>query len=374
MSFKWRKEYYFDYAAFTSVDRSVLKKMFWIFKKQSGTNFTLTNPISTHTAGRRSKEYIAEAREVVARKLNLKDKDVFFTSGATEANQIAIRTAILNTPVKKPEIIVGGFEHDSVLRIAKFFERFGVKVLFIDDIETIPDAVNENTALISVQYVNSVSGSVNNIRSLSHKSKLKNKNVLFHTDASQAALFYDCAPSNIGVDMITLDATKMNGVQGVGLLAILKSYRFNGISGERSSWDIRPGTPPVASIVGFAEIFKKLDRINVNSVKDKRDHILSELKKYIPDTYVYSIGKEVKDIPSLDQLAPHILSIQVPGINNKYLSVILDKHGFYVGNNTACEYHTNKEQLDLIRISISEKTTKREITKLIRKIRDIISV
>lgn len=375
-----KKRHYFDSASFTPIHRKAASAMQCVLQVQ--TKCGMGNPMATHSPGRNAKEYLEQAQAMLAQQLQIKQGDIVFTSGATEANLIAIRTAILHAKrrgvdVADMHIIVGNEEHKSVYKDIEYFQTFGIQ----HSIATPKDGrrffptditkhVQKNTVAVSLQLVNSQHGIIQPIADIARACKEKNPSLFFHTDAAQATAYFNCSPVSLGVTAATIDGTKSFGPQGVGALLFQKAHIYTGLEGEHSTWDIRPGTPSVALIYGFAtalnETHKNRKQLYAKA-QDARNAILAEIKQHIPNTYIHGIEKTAKEVKHGDwkKIAPHLLYASFPDTNHLYLATLLDTKGFAVSTGSAC----NKATDGFLRIGVLPTTTKQAIKALIRSIK-----
>ena len=381
------KKYYFDSCAYTPIDPLSYKSINEVLKKQQDIN--VGNPISNHKPGENAKNYLEEARNMVAKVLLTKNKNIIFTSGATEANLLIIRTAILKAKrngikQKDMHMVIGSEEHSSIYRIAKYFSEFDIKYTIakptderkkIFTPESITKHITKNTILVSLQYINSKNGRINDISSISKKCKEKNPSIFFHTDSAQGSAYFNCSPNSLNVDATVIDSTKTFGPQGVGAAVFNKIEDFSGLSGEFNAWDIRPGTPSIALIYGFAIALMeaKKNRVeNTKTLKDLKKHLINTLKENIKDTYVNGLDKNISDVKdkNLKQFASHIIYLSFPDVNHSYLATLLNKFGFYVSTNTACDIQTDGE----LRVGLLPETKNQDIDLFVKCIQKNIKL
>ncbi|MDP2637136.1 MAG: cysteine desulfurase family protein, partial [bacterium] len=251
-----KKQIYLDYAASSPLDPTVLKAMMPYLRQEWG------NPSSSHSFGQRSRAAIENSRETVAKFLNCGPLEVVFTSGATEANNLAIqgvlKTKNYQLKTAKPHVIVSKIEHESVLSPIQELEAQGkIKATYIApnkegiispaDIEK---AIQNNTVLVSIMYANSEIGTIQPIAEVG--VLLKKAKIVFHTDAVQAAQFLDCDVQKLGVDLLTLSGHKIYGPKGVGALYIKERTGLSPLNvGGGQEQGMRSGTENVAGVVGM---------------------------------------------------------------------------------------------------------------------------
>ncbi len=380
MALVLKKRHYFDSGSFTPIHRKAANAMQCVLQVQ--TKCGMGNPIATHRPGRNAKEYFEQAQTMLARKYQIKTSNVVFTSGATEANLIAIRTAVLHakrhgSDVADMHIIVGNEEHASMYKHIEYFQTFGIQCTVAtpkDGRQFLPTDIakhiRKNTIAISLQLVNSQHGIVQPITEIARTCREKNPSLFIHTDAAQATAYFNCSPVSLGVNAVTIDSTKSFGPQGVGALLFQKAHLYTGLQGEHSAWDIRPGTPSVALLYGFAtalhETHKNRKRLYTHA-QNARNNVIMGLKQYLPDTHIHGIEKNVKEVKSADwkKIAPHLLYTSFPNTNHLYLATLLDTKGFAVSTGSAC----NEPADGFLRIGVLPTTTKQATRALVRCIK-----
>ncbi len=369
---------YLDSGSYTPIAHKVYKRMQEVLKLQQGTK--IANPIAVHTAGRAAKKIVDDAAVAIGYGLGVSAENVFFTSGATEANDLIIRIA-MSTAISKgidtstAQVVVNSTEHESVIRTARSCAHmFGSKVCFVEpdsngyiQPEALRRVLNDKTVCVSIQYVNSETGVVQPITKLTEVCRNYNSNIIFHTDAAQAGIYYPYTLSGLHVDAITLDGTKVFGPQGIGVLAFQKHTQYTGKSGESVGWDKRPGTPSVALIAGLSVAFThghKNRKVLVKRLQEKRWQLVETLASVTPDAMVSGTKRRVAEVRQnhLQNIAPHILAISFPHVNHEYLLTLLDQEGYAVSGWSACarkDIHYKKAES--IRVSILPTTTKQHI-------------
>ena len=395
------KRVYLDYASFTPVKKTVEREIERVLRAQI--TGQIGNPVSIHKEGRGGKDIVESARVRIARALEVSNRTVVFTSGATEANNIAL-TGALAYQIHKGKrycdlhIGISKVEHSSLHRIANAYERLGVGVSRIDvdakakvQPEAVKNALRKETVFVSVMHVNSEVGTVEDLRKIGEVIRTFEKEngteILFHTDAAQSAYYHTVNPSGLGVDALTIDGTKIFGPQGVGALYIGTEAPFAASTGTADIWDIRPGTPAVALIHGFslactdAVTHRKKHYAQVESVRD----YLIETLKTIPKARIHTIAKPLSDIKKKDMmhLSPHLCNFYFPTTNHEYLAVILDEKGFAVSTKTACSTVEEVDSYTLtalgagaktpkegIRVGLSPFVKKRDITRFVATLKE----
>ena len=321
---------YADNAATTKMSPAAIETMTRAMEEVYG------NPSSLHTVGQKANEALQNARATCARLLNCDPKEIYFTSGGSEADNQAIRSAALMGAKKgKKHIISTAFEHHAVLHTLKKLEKEGFEVQLLDvgplgtvTAQQVADAIREDTCLVTIMYANNEIGSVLPIAEIG--AVCKEKGVLFHTDAVQAAghLHIDVQAEHI--DMLSLSAHKFHGPKGVGLLyakrGIILTNLIEGGAQERGK---RAGTENVPGIMAMATAFEEacahIDE-NAKRVGALRDKLIAGLSK-IPHSALN--GDPVNRLPGN-------VSFCFEGIEGESLLLLLDAEGICASSGSAC--------------------------------------
>ncbi len=261
---------YLDNNATTPLDPAASEKMYQFQKKHFG------NPSSLYPIGRKVKEIITEAREVIAKALGANRTEIFFAGSGTEADNFAIR-GVLDAFPEKNEIITSAIEHPAVLNTANYLEKKGVKVTYIPvdkygtvDLDFLKDAITPQTALISIMHVNNEVGTIQPIEKVAKIAK--ERGVLVHTDAVQSFGKIDVNVNKLGVDMLSISAHKIYGPKGIGALYIRKGTDISPlIYGGHQEREMRAGTENTIGIVGFREA--------VSVIRERRDKDKKRIEK-----------------------------------------------------------------------------------------------
>jgi len=243
---------YLDNNATTPIDPAVAEKMSQFIKEHFG------NPSSLYPIGRKVKEIITEAREVIAKAIGAVRTEIIFTASGTEADNLAIR-GVLDAFPEKNEIITSAIEHPAVMNTASYLEKKGAKVTYVPvdkygtvDIDFLKNAITPQTALISVMHANNEVGTIQPIEKISKIAK--ERGVLVHTDAIQAFGKIDVNVNKLGIDLLSISAHKVYGPKGVGALYIRKGTDILPlIYGGSQEREMRAGTENTIGIVGFGE-------------------------------------------------------------------------------------------------------------------------
>jgi cysteine desulfurase len=325
---------YLDYAATTPVDQRVLDLMLPYFRESYG------NPSSVHRLGQKAEAAVEEAREKVAAVLHCKPEEIVFTSCGTESDNLAIRGASIARRNASGEkwILTSKTEHHAVSKTAQQLEKeygFLLEWLDVDEFgavtsESLSKAVCSDTALASVMYANNEIGTINPIHELA--AIAKTNNILFHTDAVQAAAYLDVTIEKLGVDLMSLGGHKFYGPKGVGALYVRKGTNLvQHMTGGGQEFSLRAGTQNVPYIVGFAEALRLASEereVRTAHVKPLRDHIIGNILETIPDSRL--TGHAINRLPN------HV-SFVFKDADGNLLLQLLDAAGFACSSGSACK-------------------------------------
>ncbi|MBC1233400.1 cysteine desulfurase family protein [Listeria booriae] len=321
---------YLDHAATSPIHPEVVQAMLASFTNNYG------NPSSIHYAGREARKSLDEARATVAKSIQADEREIVFTSGGTEGDNIALIGAALANKERGTHIITTAIEHPAVLETCKYLETQGFTVTYLpvdgDGVISLADfdaALTDETVLVSVMYGNNEIGSVQPIREIG--ARLADHQALFHTDAVQAFGMFDMDVTQLGVDLLTVTAHKINGPRGIGFLYVKNGvnlvYPFHGGEQERKR---RAGTENLPGICGLAEAV----RIAQESRKQKRSDF-TEYKQVFVDTFEEAgIAFEVNG--KLEKSLPQVMNVRFPGVSVEQLLMNLDMEGIAVSSGSAC--------------------------------------
>ena len=377
-------EIYLDNSATTMIRPEVAKLMYEIMTKDYG------NPSSMHIKGVQAERYLREAKEIFAGILKVSEKEIFFTSGGTEGDNMAIIGAALAGRRRGRHIITTVIEHPAVLESCAFLEKNGFEVTYLPvnaagqvEPDTLKASLREDTILVSVMYVNNEIGAIEPVSELGRIIKEYNKDILFHVDAVQAFGKFRIHPYKENIDMLTMSSHKIHGPKGVGAIFIKDKTKIQPIAlGGGQQKGMRSGTENVPGIAGMAmaakELYDKFDE-DVNR--------LYELKEYFVREITGIEGATVNGLTGRDS-APHVVSVSFDGITkSEVLLHALEDKGIYISSGSACS--SNKPSLsstlkaigvknDLLyatlRFSFSVFTTKEELEYTINAVKELLPV
>ncbi|OGS19649.1 MAG: cysteine desulfurase NifS [Elusimicrobia bacterium RIFOXYA2_FULL_40_6] len=325
-------EIYLDNHSNTKLDERVLNEMLPYLKENYG------NAQSMHSIGAKSKDALDIARKQVADLIGSKENEIYFTSCASEANNLAIKGAAEAYKQKNPKgnIIVSGIEHFSVLYSAKRLEQAGFTVTYLPvdkygtvSPEDVKNAIKPDTILVSIQHANPEIGTIQDIEVIS--KIVHEKEILFHTDAVCTAGTVPVDVNKLGVDLLTLSGTQFYGPKGAAALYIKKGIRvIPQIDGGIQENGRRAGTENIPAIVGMgkaAEIAKNEMAQNYNKLISLRDKLISQLPKNIE--YSYLNGHPAGRLPNN-------VNFSIEFIEGEGMLLFLDQKGIYVTSGSAC--------------------------------------
>ncbi len=325
---------YLDYSATTPVDSRVVDAMSPFFSASFG------NPSSVHRYGQVAESAIDSAREGVASILNCKPNEIIFTSCGSESDNLAIRGAAYAMREKTGAkwILASRAEHPAVTKTLLHLEKYeGFLIEWLDvnkhgmvTPEIVSKAICNNTAIVSVMYANNEIGTINPIKEIAEICRAHN--ILFHTDAVQAAAYLPVDVQALGVDMMSLGAHKFYGPKGVGALYVRKGTPLiSHLTGGGQEFSLRAGTQNVPYIVGFAEALQLTNEEREQRtahVRPLRDKIIGTILETIPDSQLTG---------DLESRLPHHASFAFKNVDGNLLLTLLDSAGFACSSGSACK-------------------------------------
>lgn len=376
-------EAYLDNSATTRCFDEVTDLMVRVMKEDFG------NPSSLHTKGMEAERYLRAAKAYFAENLKVREKEIYFTSGGTESNNLAIIGAAMANQRAGKHLITSRIEHPSVENPMQYLEGQGYALtcLPVDEkgvvsLAALKEAVTEETILVSVMYVNNEIGSVQPIDEMARIIHEKNPRTLFHVDAVQAYGKYQIFPKKEGIDLMSISGHKIHGPKGSGVLYVSEKVKIRPIlfGGEQQK-GLRSGTENVPGIAGIAEaaklcyqdLDKKVERLYV--LKER----FAEGIRKLPDVQIN--GMPVREG------APHIVSVSFAGVKSEVLLHALEEKGIYVSAGSACSSNKpsvsrtlqaigmKKELLgSTLRFSFSFETREEEIDACIQGLEELLLV
>ena len=328
-------EVYFDNSATTRVLDSVRD----IVVKTMTEDYA--NAAAKHRRGMEAEQYIREARAEIAKTMKVSEKEILFTSGGSESNNLAlIGGALANQRIGK-HIISTNVEHPSVYNPLAALEDMGFEVTFLPvdqdghiSLQELQDAVREDTVLVSVMYVNNEVGFVEPVEEISRVIRGKNPRTLFHVDGIQAYGKYVIRPKKQGIDLLSVSGHKIHGPKGVGFLYIRDGVKLKPmIYGGGQQSNLRSGTENVPGVAGLGVAAKEMYRDHEAKIL----HLLG-LKDYLIDRMEEMDGTVVNSNKGRES-APQIVSVSFEGVRSEVLLHALEEKGIYVSSGSACSAH-----------------------------------
>ncbi len=373
-----RKEIYLDNAATTKVDERVLKEMSPYFDEKFG------NASSVHAKGREAKEAMEKARKIIAKSINAKTNEIYFTSGGTEANNWALKGLFFENKDKgKNHLITSKIDHDCVLNTCKWLETQGAKITYLDvdsegfiDLNQLKNSITEKTILVSVIHGNNEVGTIQKMEEIG--KICKEKNVLFHTDACQSFTKTELDVKKMNLDLVTLNAHKIHGPKGVGALYVRDGVKitpfFHGGGHERK---FRSGTENVSGIVGFGKSVEIANEKDIKKMKILRDKLIEGILK---------IENVRLNGPVGDERLCNNINVSFNNIEGEAIGGYLEQKNILTSTGSACASHslesshvlkaiglTPVESNSSIRISISKFTTDEEVEYFLEVLPSIVN-
>ena len=366
---------YLDNAATTKPSEQSVSAIMNILSNNFG------NPSSLHRLGVEAEREVTKARKIIAAALVADPECVYFTSGATESNNLAINGIAENYGKRRKKIITTAIEHPSIAEPVKRLEELGFEIVRIQpdpngefEYESIISQVDDRTCMVSCMLVNNETGAILPIKKVFTYIKRNFPEVITHCDAVQAFMKIPFKANQLFADVISISAHKINGPKGIGAIYIKKGIRIapqmNGGGQEKK---IRSGTESVPLIAGFGAAVEE----KIQTVSQRLDYVQG-LKSYFLE--VIDVLKGITIISSPDA-SPYIINFAVEGIKSETMLHYLESKDIFVSSGSACSkgkksevlkaFNVNEKLLDFsIRISFSDKNTKEEIDSLIEAIAD----
>ena len=372
-------QFYFDYAATTPVKKEVLEEMLPFFNANFG------NPSSIYNIGRRGKNAVDIARDRIAKTLNSKSEEIFFTGGGSESDNWAIKGVAFANKDKGNHIITSKIEHHAVLQTCKYLEQEGFEVTYLgvdkyglvsgDDLK---NAIRDDTILISIMYANNEIGTIQPIKELAGIAK--EKGIIFHTDAVQAYGNEIIDVEDLGIDLLSVSAHKIYGPKGVGALYIRKGTKIHKlIHGGGQEKMRRAGTENTPGIVGFgkaAEMAYENIEEHIKRLTGLRDKLIDGIITKIEHTELN--GHPTKRLPGN-------VNISFEFIEGEALLLSLDMEGIAASSGSACSSGslnpshvltatglTHEKAHGSLRLTLGDFTTEDEIDYVIEKLQPIV--
>ena len=372
---------YLDNAASTKISSGVLEKMMESYSENYG------NPSSTHKLGQKARAAIETARSMIAAYIGVESKEIIFTSGGAEGNNLVIRGALNAYSSKGKHIITSKIEHSTVLKTCQQLENEGYEVTYIDvdengvvNLEQLKNSIRKDTVIVSIMYANNETGVKQPIEEIGQI--LENTDIIFHTDAVQAMCKEKIFPKDLKIGAMTVTAHKFYGPKGAGFVYLDKKFQVEkeiwGGSQERNR---RAGTENLQGILGLGtameEAYENMDKIEAME---------EEIHEYLERR----LKNEIEDIKINGEKSPRLKTITnlcLKGCDIQTLLIALDLRGICVSGGSACmsgahedshvlkEMGLNSEELkSSFRVSIGKDTTIEEIDYFIDNLKEIAKI
>ena len=376
-------EIYFDNSATTRVLSSVRDVVVKVMTEDYG------NPSAKHRKGMEAEQYLRRTAADIAKTMKVKDKEILFTSGGTESNNMAlIGTAMANQRAGK-HIISTRIEHASVYNPLAFLEQQGFEVTWLSvdskghiSLKELEESIRPDTILVSIMYVNNEIGAIEPVEEIASIVHGKNPAILLHVDAIQAYAKLVIHPKKQGIDLLSVSAHKLHGPKGVGFLYIDERVKIRPLLyGGGQQKDLRSGTENVPGIAGMGVAVREM----FTDHQQKVDYITG-LKDYMIDRMEQLEGVTVNSLKGSEG-APQIVSVSFAGVRSEVLLHALEDKGIYVSSGSACSSNhpaisgtlkavgVRKELLDsTLRFSLGIFNKKEEIDECIRVLEELLPV
>lgn len=374
-------EAYLDNSATTRCSERAKDLMVKILTEDYG------NPSSLHWMGKRAEDYVKEARMKIARTLKAEEKEIIFTSGGTESNNMALIGAALANCRSGRHIITTGIEHASVAAPLQYLKEqgFEITVLGVDEkglisLEELKHAMRQDTVLVSIMMVNNEIGAVEPVAEAAQVIKAENPNTLFHVDAIQAYGKYRIYPKRMGIDLLSVSGHKIHAPKGIGFLYIRDRVKVKPVLyGGGQQGGMRSGTENVPGAAALGEAAAEI----YEDFEEKTERLYALRERFISG--ISEIPGVKVNGPDDRAAAPQIVSATIEGVRSEVMLHSLEERGIYVSAGSACS--SNKPSVsrtlagiglkgaaldETIRFSFSVCTTEEEIDYAVENLKEII--
>ena len=371
---------YFDHAATTGVSEEVLKEMIPYFSLEYG------NPSSLYSIGRKNRKAVENARNQVAKAINAKSREIYFTSCGSESDNLAIKGIAYANRNKGNHIITTKIEHPAVLNTCKTLEKQGYNITFLNvnekgqiSLEELENSITNQTILISIMFANNEIGTIQPIYQIGNMAKYHN--IYFHTDAVQAIGNVKIDVNDLNIDLLSMSAHKFYGPKGMGALYVKNGIDFEKIQdGGHQEKNKRAGTENVAGIVGLGKaielVYKNFDDYNAKLI-ELRDYYIKSIKERIPNVKLN--GEEINRLPGNANIA-------FENIDGEELLLKLDLKGICASSGSACTSGSSAPSHVLtaiglkpelasgsLRVTFGKDNTKEDVDFLIESLVEIVN-
>lgn len=373
---------YFDHCASTPPYEDVITSVTQVMERYYG------NPSSIHQLGMEAEKLLTKARENISTALGVQPEHVIFTSGGTESNNLAVKGTARQYQHRGKHLITTQIEHSSVYECFKQLEHEGFEVTYLPvnskgivELQSVRDAIREDTILISVMHVNNEVGSIQPIQQIASLLQSYPK-ILFHVDAVQSIGRLSIYPQSWGIDMVTISAHKIRGPKGVGCLIRRPNLELQSLlSGGGQEYGLRAGTENVPFVVGMAKAMRltmeQMDH-NRNKLRSLRQKLIAQIEQ-IPQLILNSSKEDRYG-------APHIVHFSFPGMKSEVFVHALESHGIITSTRSACSSGEQKpsrvleamgrdreQSVSGVRISLSAEHRVEHLDELCHALRQVTS-
>ncbi len=366
---------YFDNAATTSIGAEALNEMMSVLTNVQG------NSSSIHSYGREASRILDNSRDIIAKSLNVKSNEIYFTASGSEANSWAIIGLAFANRVRGNHIITSKIEHESVLNACKFLEANGFRVTYLDvdkngfvNFADLLGALRSSTILISIMAANNELGTIQNLKAIGLTAR--EKGIIFHTDAVQLYGHMELDVDDLGIDVMSISSHKIYGPKGAGALYVSNKVKIDPlVFGGNQERGKRGGTLDVAAIAGFA----KASEIAMRDLKTN-NHKLRELSSYFVAKLTGAVEHVIFNAETRQKL-PNIVSVTFTGVDGESLLTKLDMEGVAVSTGSACTTNSltvshvmtaiglsNDDARSTVRFSFGKNNSYEEIDVAVAKI------
>ena len=374
---------YLDNAASTKVSKPVIELM------NKAMDEDYANPSAKHLKGMEAEKYLKEAAAKIAKTMKVSEKELVFTSGGTESNNMALIGAAMARQRYGKHIISTAIEHSAVHQVFVHLADLGFEysILKVDEkgqisLEELKSLLRADTILVSVMYVNNEIGAVQDIKAIADIVHGYNKDIYMHTDAIQAYGKFKIFPKKEGIDLLSVSAHKLHGPKGSGFLYIDERVNIKPIIyGGGQQRGLRSGTLNIPGIAGLGEAakeaYKDFDK-EVEYIYSLRDYLIDEITKLNDEGIKLNCEKGVK-------FAPHVLSISISGVRAEVLLHAMEERGIYIASGSACSSNHPglsgtlkgiglKEEFlsSTVRVSFSKYNNKKELDFFLANLKELI--
>ena len=375
------RQVYLDNNATTKVDDRVIKYMNYFYN----IDYAVASSQFSHTPGIKAKDGASKARYIISRQINAKTDEIIFTSGATEANNLALKgVALANKDERRKKIIISKIEDFSVMNSAKALEKSGYIVEYIDvdkegfiNLDNLKSLVDNSTLLVSVIYGNHEVGTIQDIEAI---SKIVHKHGAYmHTNAAAVFMQKPIDATEEGIDLMSLSAHKTHGPKGVGALYIKKGVSIERImDGGFQEFNFRAGTENVPGIAGFGKAVEIYSNKDLQKIEKLRDYLYKEITLRID-------GVLLNGPKSFNKRIPNNLNVSFDYVEGESIVLHLDMRGIAVITGSACFSRalqashilmamgfTHERAHSSIRFSLSKYLTKEDIDYTVKNVKEVV--